>query len=582
MSDSIGVAIENHPQMPEVKNKTHYSLFFKQIISLVTPYWRSEEKYMAWGMLIAVLALNMTLIYCAVLINTWNGNFYDALQRLDKSHFSSLLAQFFLLVTFYIIIAVSSSFLEAYLGFKWRIWLTKQIMNDWLHNSTFCKLFTYKTKTENPDQRISQDIASFTSSTLSLSLNIITQLIKGITFAFILWKLSSALTLPLPGGANLNIPGYMLWLTIIYVTFSTFVIYKSGKPMVALDYTQEKVEADFRFSLMRIRERRDEVSMLSGAKAETALLNKNISSVVKNYKQIILRNIYVNSFQNLFNNFTTILPVLAAAPMFFSGAITLGILMQIANAFGQVEGSLMIFALNFQAFASWKATLNRIVDFRTEMAELAPKVAANSSELNMNRSVDHNELHINNLTLHLPHLTNLSKFDFHIKPQEHVLIMGRSGLGKSTLLKCIAGHWPYASGSIKRPEDITIIPQKPYFPISTLRDSLLYPNLEHIIDDQEIKRILNECALDHLQQDLYIVHDWNAILSLGEQQRLNIARVIISKPKWLILDEPTASMDKALEARLFQALYKELPDVTLVTIGHAPSLKDLHTRCIEF
>lgn len=581
MSDSIGVAIATPPQLPDIENKINPSVFIKQIINLVAPYWRSEEKFSAWGMLIAVLALNMTLIYCAVLLNTWNGNFYDALQRLDKSHFSSLLAQFFLLVTLYIVIAVSSSFIQAYLGFKWRIWLTKQVMNDWLHNSTFCKLFTCKTKTENPDQRISQDIANFTSSTLSLSLNIVTQLIKSVTFAFILWKLSSSLALPLPGGSNINIPGYMLWLTIIYVTFSTYVIYKSGRPLVALDYIQEKVEADFRFSLMRIRERRDEVSMLSGSSAEAAFLNKNLLGVIKNYKQIIIRNIYVNSFQNLFNNFTTILPILAAAPMFFSGAITLGILMQIANAFGQVEGSLMIFALNFQAFASWKATFNRIVDFRAEMSDLAPKIAANSSELDLHCSAAHNELHINNLTLHLPQIQNLSKFDFHIKLHEHVLIMGRSGLGKSTLLKCIAGHWPYASGSIKRPEDITIIPQKPYFPISTLRDSLLYPDLDHIVSDQEIKRVLHVCALDHLQDDLQIVHDWNSILSLGEQQRMNFARVIISKPKWLILDEPTASMDKALETRLFKVLYQELPNITLVTIGHSPSLKDLHTRCIE-
>lgn len=581
MNESAEVIIAGSPQMPDAKPKIKYFSLAKELFNLVSPYWRSEEKLLAWSMLIAVLCINMMIIYNAVLLNEWSGNFYTALQNLDKAHFSGLLFRFLGLVLAVIVMAVSASFIESYLAFRWRIWLTKQVMADWLHNSTFCKLFTYKTKTENPDQRISQDIATFTSGSLSLSLGIITQCVKSVTFAFILWSLSSSLSLLLPGGIDLKIPGYMLWLTIIYVTFSTFVIYKTGKPLVALDYSQEKVEADFRFSLMRIRERRDEISMLNGAKAESKFLNENILNVIKNYKKIIKCNIYVNSFQNLFINFTTILPILAASPMFFAGTITLGVLFQISNAFNQVESALMIFALNFQQFAAWKATFNRIVDFRTEMKELIPKMAISSTELEWQTSSENKGLEINKLALHLPQNRNLSKFDFNIQPQERVLIMGRSGLGKSTLLKCIAGHWPYASGLIKRPIDMTIIPQKPYFPISTLYNSLVYPHLDREISDVEIQRVLKECSLDHLKDKLNEVHDWNSVLSLGEQQRLNFARLIIARPDWIILDEPTASMDKALENKLFNILFKELPGSTIMTIGHAASLKDFHSRCIE-
>lgn len=581
MSDNAQVILANSPQIPKLNRRTRYKILAKELFNLVSPYWRSEEKVMAWFMLIGVLALNMSSIYVAVLVNRWNGNFYTALQNLDKSHFSSLLFQFFGLVMILIVLAVSSSFLEAYLAFKWRIWLTKQVMADWLHNSTFCKLFTYKAKTENPDQRISQDIAFFTSNSLGLSTSIISQFVKSITFAFILWTLSSSLSLVLPGNISLQIPGYMLWLTIVYVVFSTFVIYKTGRPLVALDYAQEKVEADFRFSLMRIRERREEISILDGAKAESKFLHQNIIEVIKNYKQIIKRNIYVNSFQNLFINFTTILPILAASPMFFSGIITLGTLFQISNAFGQVEGALMIFALNFQAFASWKATFNRIVDFRAEMQDLTPKMQTYGTELQWEPSSLHENLEVNNLVLHLPQSRNLSKFDFQIQPAERVLIMGRSGLGKSTLLKCIAGQWPYASGLIKRPLYLTIIPQKPYFPISTLRNSLIYPNLDLQIADTELQRVLRECSLEHLSGKLDDTYDWNSVLSLGEQQRLNFARLIIAKPNWIILDEPTASMDKALEKHLFATLFKELPKTTILTIGHALSLKDFHSRYIE-
>jgi putative ATP-binding cassette transporter len=581
MSEATGVLPTNPSPMNRASLREQGIELFKHVHALTAPYWKSDEKVFAWSLLTIVVSLNMASIYMMVLLNDWNGSFYNVLQDLDKDRMPGLLLQFFCLVLVYIVIAVSESFLRSYLAFKWRVWLTKSIMHDWLKDNTFCRLFTYKTKTENPDQRISQDISVFTSNSLSLGLDIFTQGIKCITFAVILWNLSSGLVLPLPGGNHLTIPGYMLWLTIIYVTISTYMIYKAGKPLIALDYAQEKVEADFRFGLMRVRERREEVSVLDGSKAEMRFLTQNLIDVIKNYKQIIKRNIYVNSLQNLFLNFTTVLPILAASPMFFSGAITLGVLMQISNAFGQVEGAMMVFALNFQSFAAWKATLNRIVDFRAEMAEISRQQASNDNELKLHKHATAAELKVNNLTVHLPHQKDLAKFDFTIKPHERVLIMGRSGLGKSTLLKCIAGHWPFASGHITRPDHLTIIPQKPYFPISTLRNSLLYPNLDYVVSDTEIKRVLAVCQLPQLQNRLDEVHDWNAILSLGEQQRLNFARIILAKQTWVILDEPTASMDKALETKLFSALFAELPTITVVTIGHALSLKDLHTRCID-
>lgn len=581
MSDAAEIAIDNQPALQQATLRLKYRNFLRQVVGMIAPYWKSEEKSFAWIVLTCVIALNMAGIYCAVLLNKWNASFYNALQALDKDNFKRLLFQFLGIIMVYITILVSEYFMQAYLAFRWRVWLTKQVMADWLHDATFCRLFSYKAKTENPDQRISQDIAILTSSTLSLSLSIITQCVKSITFAYILWTLSSSLPLPLPGGHKLDVPGYLLWLTVLYVAFSTYVIYRTGRPLVKLDYVQEKVEADFRFSLMRIRERRDEVSMLNGAKAENRFLIHNLKEVVKNYKQIIKRNVYINSFQNVFINLTTILPILAAAPMFFAGAITLGVLMQIANAFNQVEGALMIFASNFQAFASWKATFNRIFDFRGEMEALKHTLANDHSELSIKSSPQYKHLHVQNLSLHLPESQNLAHFNFKIEAGEHVLIMGRSGLGKSTLLKCIAGYWPYASGNIERPQELTIVPQKPYFPIGTLRDSLLYPNLDLDVSDQQMYAALEKCQLEVLKGRLDEGHDWLSILSLGEQQRLNFARIILAKPKWLIMDEPTASMDKPLEAKLFAILLQELPDLTLITIGHAPSLKELHTRCIE-
>lgn len=580
MSDTIDYVLDNKPSVNQniYKRKTSHTI--KKIFALVTPYWKSEEKVLAWGLLAAVIALNMCTIYIAVIINDWYAEFYNALQTLDKAKFSGLLFKFLTIVMFAVVVFVAAQFTQAYLAFRWRMWLTKKTASIWLENNNFARLFTYQYKTENPDQRISQDINLFTSKGLDLSISILTESVKCVTFAVILWTLSSSLALPLPGGKQVAIPGYMLWFTIIYVSIASVVIYKSGKPLINLDYSQEKVEANFRFNLMRVRERRDEISILQGGDAESQFFKQNLKEIINNFNKIIKRNIFVNSFQNIFNNLSTILPILAAAPMFFSGVITLGVLMQISNAFGKVESAMMIFALNFQTFASWQATFNRLSDFEDEVESLKNNVK-NNDALNIRSVPNNSSLIIRDLVLNLPGNQNLKEFNFNVDHKERVLIMGRSGLGKSTLFKCIAELWPYASGTIIKPKDLLVIPQKPYFPINTLRNCLLYPHINREVSDAELYTTLELCNLEVLKGRLDEVADWLSILSLGEQQRLNFAKILIAKPNWVLLDEPTASMDKPLESKLFTLLLKQLPNITLLTIGHAPSLKDFHTRVIE-
>lgn len=574
--NSNNVEVLTLPSGDGLRGKLHAGLdLFKGVFRLIGPYWRSEEKAFAWVGLVVVVALNFSLVYLSVLFNRWNGDFFNALEGLDHAAYMSLLYKFCGLVLAMIIAYVSQSYSQNYLVFRWRIWFTKNMLGRWLDDSTFCKLFTMGAKTENPDQRISEDIASFTESSMMLFVGILKESVNAITFGVILWGLSKGITLAAFGMPAVAIPGYMLWLTIIYVGFATFFIYKTGRPLVKLDYIKERVEANFRFSLMRIRDRRSEVAILNGGHSESLLLNGKLHDIISNFHQILKRVIYINTLQNLFGNATNVLPYIAAAPMFFAGSINLGDLMRLGAAFGAVEMSLMYFMDNINELANWKANFNRITDFSDEMTSVA---AHKGSDLQVHMGKD-KELQLN-LELYLPKGNKLFGINLDMIAGEKVLVMGRSGLGKSTLTKAIVGQWPYAIGNIVRPHSLFVLPQKPYFPITSLRETVLYPNLHADVADSEIIRVLKVCCLEKLVHSLDEVKDWNAELSLGEQQRLNFARVILSRATFLILDEPTASVNKDLEREMFRTLLAELPTASILTISHSIALQDIHDRVV--
>lgn len=555
-----------------------------EVWKLVAPYWRSEEKYKAWSMLVLIIALNLGFVYAMVVLNKWNVIFYDALQKLDKATFITQCYRFLGVVTILVTLNVSNAYLTGLLGFQWRKWLTKQYLNRWMDQAMYYRLSLQGNKTDNPDQRISQDLASFATQVLTLGLAFFKEAVSLSTFMMILWSISGAIQIPLPNQGSLTIPGYMVWLALTYAIVGTWIVYKIGKPLIKLDFNQEKLEANFRYQLVRLRERSEEVAFYKGEKSENYTFRQAFNGVYENFQRIINRGLYVNGWQNFYNNFSTIFPILIAAPQFFSGAMTLGVLMQINSAFMRVQDSLAIIVLQFQSIASLIATTNRLLGFSAVMQELEEQRKHPTTPILHLVSHPEETLVLENVTLNTPDKQTLfENLNLVIRKSEKVLLMGRSGLGKTTLLRAIAGLWSFGQGTIKLPlnQDLFIVPQRAYMPLGTLRKGLFYPGTEVNLAEEKLIEILTACRLEHLVPELDEHRDWSLQLSMGEQQRIIFARAIIQEPEWLMMDEPSASMDKETEKQVYNALHQYLPNATVITIGHSPSLKAYHSRVLE-
>lgn len=572
MNDAGSIdALNTHVNTEQPVRQVH---FFKALWNFIKPYWQSDEKVMAWVLLFFVTALNVASIYASVSLNQHQGGLFDALQNKDKARFFIEVTSLAVLIVMLVVMIISRIYLENYLEFNWRMWLTRQISSQWLKDNTFYRLYLYNTRTENPDQRISQDLAAFPNQVLSLSIGLASSFAEGISFSVILWSLSKSMVLTLSNGYVLAMPGYMLWFTWIYVAIVTYFVFKVGKPLVQLDYLSEKYEADLRFQLMRIRERREEVALLRGGDSELQRLKCRIKDIRENFMAILKRNLYINSIQNFTQSATIFLPYIAASPMLFAGTITLGTYTRLQNAFMRVEYSFLALAYQFQQIAAFRAGFARIENFLNDME--TTRVTNNT--LNITHS-ENNSLVVSEVKIYLPQQTQAHiDYNFTITPGEKVLLSGPSGVGKSSLLRCIEGSWPHATGTIQVPRNLMIIPQRPYFPIASLRECLYYPNECQHNNDDELQHILALCHLNKLTQRLDEVNDWNTTLSMGEQQRLNFARVFLIKPAWLLMDEPTASMDKQLEKSMFKILIEYHPQLSILTISHSIELIELHDR----
>ena len=566
---------------------SEFSAFCRRVWALSKPYFSSEEKLKARVLLAAIVALNLASVYMLVQLNDWNRVFYDALQNKDQAVFWQQLGRFTYLAFALIVIAVYKFYLTQLLEVSWRAWMTADYLKRWLAGQAFYRLelarFSNKTpaggqaSSDNPDQRIQEDINLFTSSSISLSMGLLNAVVTLISFVGILWGLSGNFAFTL-AGSNYSIPGFMVWMALLYCAAGSLITHFIGRPQIHLNFEQQRYEANFRHHMVRVREYSESIALDKGEPVERAQLDTRFASVLSNYLLLIKKQKNLVWFTSFFGQAAIIFPFIVAAPRFFSGAIQLGELIQIATAFGRVQDALSWFVDNYSSLAAWRATTDRLTSFDDSMKALAQQLRAPEATTLI---ADHDRLTTQDLTVRLPSgQTLLSGESVSVQPGERVLVKGPSGSGKSSLFRSLAGIWPHASGQVQLPAGAMFIPQRPYFPDGRLRDALAYPVPASQYSDDALKQALVDALLPQLCSRLDDSDAWGQKLSGGEQQRLAIARVLLKKPTWIFADEATSALDEALEKTVYEKLLAHVARVNgaLVSIAHKPSVAAFHNR----
>ncbi len=537
-------------------------------------YWNSEHKWKARGLLAFVIGLNFFGVYLLVRLNSWYNEFYNALQQYQVDSFWPLVGEFTGVAMLYIVIAVYAIYLRQAVQIKWRTWLTDKYLSRWLKGQVYYRLQVQNSDTDNPDQRISEDINQFVNLSLQLLIGFLKQLTTLVAFGVVLWNLSGAFTLNL-GGQDIVIYGYMFWFSFVYSGIGTVCAHLVGRKLIGLNFEQQRFEADFRFNMMRVRENSESIAFYGGENAENKGFHERFAKVISNFWQLMKQTKILNFYVNGYAQLAVIVPLILAAPQYFAGAIALGGLMQTVSAFGRVQDALSYFVESYDSIAQLAAVVKRLDTF-TEHMERAEMVENGVQP----QTADDTELRVEDLRVQLPDSrVLLENCSLTLPAGSRLLVTGSSGCGKSTLLRTLAGIWPYGKGklSLQKNSRLLFLPQKPYLPLGSLRRALYYPGTA-AGSDAALQVVLVKVGLEKIVTRLDEVDDWSRILSLGEQQRLAFARVLLQKPDWVFLDEATSALDEPREAEVYELLKKELPQMGVVSVGHRSTLYAQHEQ----
>jgi len=548
---------------------------------LIKIFWQSEHRLIAYSSLVFVLIMTMAIVGLEVAFNNWYNYFYDALQDYDKHGAIDLLIMFVFIATVYIVFSVYRYYVTQMLGLRWRRWLTEQFVGRWLNKKSYYYLENFEEHTDNPDQRIQEDIGALVSSTLDLVVGFISSVTTILAFIYILWTLSGPMAIHI-GSHQFHIPGYLVWVSVIYALAGTYFTYYIGRPLVGLNFEQQRREADFRFAAVDLRTHSENIALYRGERHQKNVLDNFLYRFLDNWYVIILRQKLLLWFTAGYNQVSVILPLIVAIPNYFNKVFKLGGLIQTLQAFRMIQDSLSFIVNSYPRIAEWQAISRRLITFINHMYEAEQQAIASNHFIYHQLLQD--KIITKNVTLFLPNKTllleNINQEFIHGK---NYLLIGASGIGKSTYVRAIAGIWPYGSGEISLPASTSImyIPQKSYMPIGTLASALLFPNAAHTAPEILLKKLLTDCGLPHLTERLHYVTAWSEQLSPGELQRVAFVRILLQKPKWVFMDESTSSLDLNYEEMLYQLLKKELPSCSIITVGHRPSLAAFHDEKIN-
>jgi putative ATP-binding cassette transporter len=548
---------------------------------IAAPYFRSEDKWAGRGLLASVIVIELAVVFLNVLFNRWNNVFYNALQERNQAVFTYQIGYFCVLATFWIGLKVYQLYLNQWLQIRWRRWMTARYLGDWLHDANHYRMQLLGDAADNPDQRIADDTQRFVEQTLSLGIGLLSAVVTLASFVAILWGLSNEAPLHL-FGRDIALPGYLVWGALAYALVGTLLTYFIGRPLVGLNFDQQRYEADFRFNLVRTRENAEQIALLRGEPVERMRLLSRFGLVVGNWFGIMSRTKKLTGFTAAYSQAAVIFPYVLIAPAYFAEKIQLGGMMQTASAFSSVQDSLSFFITSYRTLAEWQSVVARLSGFETAI-ENSARLTTRENIIHVT-SDDNTAIDFSKLEVNLPDGKPLVSSDrFSLHGNERALLTGPSGAGKSTLFRAIAGIWPFGSGSIAVPAEgaLMMLPQRPYFPVGSLKAAIVYPAEAAAFDGDRVKEVLAQVGLPNLAARLEEEAHWNRMLSLGEQQRLGLARALLHAPKYLFLDEATASLDEPSEAALYKLLAEKLPDTTIVSIGHRSTLEAFHQRNIS-
>ncbi len=551
---------------------------FAIIWRLAHPYFFSDERWPGRILLAAVIAIELALVGINVAINHWQNRFYNALQDRAWNTFVEELMFFGILAAIYVVLAVYQLYLQQWLLIRFRAWTTRRYLNHWLVGSNHYRMQLLGDAADNPDQRIAEDIRLFAERGILIGVRVLGATVSFLSFVVILWTLSADAPFQL-FGYEISIPGYLVWAALIYAIAGTLVTHFIGRRLIGLNFQQQRYEADFRFNLVRVRENSEQIALLQGEAAENERLRQRFAFVIANWWQIMLRLKRLTFLTAGYRQFSAVFPYIVVGPAYFAGKVQLGGLMQSVTAFDNVREALSIFIDVYREIAEWRAVIARLDGF--DAAIVQAQAAAAASAIAVIPSADSEAIEIRDLLVRLPNGKPLVAADaVAIKPGDSLLVNGPSGAGKSTLFRVIANIWPFGSGQIVVPAGarVLMLPQQPYFPVATLATAVTYPAASGTFTNARIAEVIAAVGLPDLVARLDEEAHWNRILSLGEQQRLAIARAILQKPEFLFLDEATASLDEPAEDHLYRLLISQLPGTTIVSIAHRESLAAFHGR----
>lgn len=552
--------------------------FFSQLWGVLAPYWKSEERRVAWLLLSVTVIITVITVYIGVVTSFIYRDFFSAMQNLDQDAFFGALYW----ILGYLAIQAAIEYVKTHaslsLIIRWRRWLTINYVDRYLADSTFYQLELKNYGIDNPDQRLSEDFRNITKETLDLLLEILRTVLNLVSFSAILWAVSGTLDTSI-FGFDVAIPGYMFWVAIAFAGFGTWAAHMIAHPLTKVNHDLQAVEADFRFQLVRLRENAESIALSRGQRSEKAGLAYRFSHIWDNWYDYIKYTKRLFTFRTLFLSSSSIFPTVVASPKFFSRQIDFGELMQLGQAFAQVENALAWFMNAYDRIAAWKASANRLLAMQEAMDAVdADRKASRLRQKEPASGVE--DITLTGVDLSLPNGEPLlENVDLTLSEGSHALIQGQSGSGKSTFFRMLAGLWPWADGDVNlRAKDAMFVPQQIFLPNGPLINAIAYPDLPDEIDRAEVLRLMKVCQLEDLTDSLDQTDNWSQTLSGGEKQRFGMLRAMLQKPRWLFLDEASSAMDPNMERALYTAVMDELSDTTVVSIAHRESLRPFHDR----